>query len=793
MADPTTASDYQGIREEANRLNGIGLKLITVIPVELPAAEYPHKDDPNKPAYTGKNPSRWQNNGEPFLLSHRRPLTIERVHEAVATAERLEKPIGLAIVPNNDVVVIDFDLKDYGGDRGALVNDVKRLLEEHQELRQTRIEKTPGGGIHIYLRVADGMASWSNGCGGHRCRFTTTEGGPHRGEVLSGVSISVTAPTRNGRGAYELKYPNHAYKLVEVPNLAAVGITPHAKQKAQPQPGAKPITSNGLADLRQPAPAEEVGTSGEIRPPQLRDLIRSNAKAVLNGQRPYGSRPEDRSSQLAGFLRELHGCRNFLEAEGLPYAGTVDELVSVAVTALGIEDKDDRVADTIEASSCTWLDREKGLARYQRLDGGGAAHAGNSSRTEAPESKAPVDSERPPATWRELMAQALDAVRRGDDDAEMTVRAEIMGRFKRTDAQITQALFKDLTKAEGGGITQAAYREVELDQLDPMEWLLEGFIPANDITLLYGEGGAGKTTATLAMAFALINGKGFLDRESPAPRSRVLFIASDSGGTPLKTALHTLGLADHPALAAGDARRFHVWAHDAGQGAMAWDASLAGCLALLEVVKTQGFDLVVIDSCKAVTAKADLSYTDNGQVTALLTFIKEVICRHCAVVLINHDGTAKGQTAGAKAWKEIPSMVHSIELVQGADPKGKVQADDPRSWVVKKSRFPGVTREFRYSLDQETGQLQLDHMAEKVKDCRAAITEVLTQACQEGAASLSRKVIVDRCWEHWRYSRKSVDNSLSWMAGSKHPEVVRVPSLRGHYRLSPRMIQTLSP
>ncbi len=793
MADPTTASDYQGIREEANRLNDMGLKLITVIPVVLPAAKYPHKDCPDKPAYTGKNPSRWQNNGEPSLLSHRRPLMIERVHESVETAERLEKPIGLAIVSEGDVVVLDFDLKDYGGNRDALGDDVERLLKKHQKLYRTRMEETPGGGLHIYLRVTDGMASWSDGRGGHRCRFTTTEGGPHRGEVLSGTRISVTAPTRNGRGAYSLIDREHAYSLVEVPNLAAVGITPHSKPKAKPQPEAKPITGNAPLDRRQPRPSLKVGITGEIRAPHLRDLIRGKAKAVLNGQRPYGTDPEDRSSQLTGFLQEVHGCRNFLEAEGLPYAGTVDELVLMAVTTLEIEDKADRVADTIDASSCTWCEWEAGLALYQKEAGGGGGQTGNNSRTEAPESKAPVDSERPPATWRELMAQALDAVRRGDDDAEMTVRAEIMGRFKRTDAQITQALFKDLTKAEGGGITEAAYREVDLDQLDPMEWLLEGFIPANDITLLYGEGGAGKTTATLAMAFALINGKGFLDRESPAPRSRVLFIASDSGGTPLKTALHTLGLADHPSLAAGDARHFHVWAHDAGQGAMAWDASLAGCLALLEAVKTQGFDLVVIDSCKAVTAKADLSYTDNGQVTALLTFIKEVICRHCAVVLINHDGTAKGATAGAKAWKEIPSMIHSIELVQGADPKGKVQADDPRSWVVKKSRFPGVTREFRYSLDQETGQLQLDHMAEKVKDCRAAITEVLTQACQEGAASLSRKVIVDRCWEQWRYSRKSVDNSLSWMAGSKHPEVVRVPSLRGHYRLSPRMIQTLSP
>lgn len=37
------------------------------------------------------------------------------------------------------------------------------------------------------------------------------------------------APTRNGAGAYELVNPDHAYSLVEVRTLGAIGIYPKAR------------------------------------------------------------------------------------------------------------------------------------------------------------------------------------------------------------------------------------------------------------------------------------------------------------------------------------------------------------------------------------------------------------------------------------------------------------------------------------------------------------------------------------------------------------------------------------
>ncbi len=403
----------------------------------------------------------------------------------------------------------------------------------------------------------------------------------------------------------------------------------------------------------------------------------------------------------------------------------------------------------------------------------------------------------PDLTYRELLAAALKAVRQGDDDAEMEARAEIMARFKRTDSAITESLFKLLTEQEGGATTAPAYRSVNLANVHPIEWQLEGFIPANDLTLLYGQAGAGKTTAALALAFAVVDGTGFLDRDSPATPGRVLFIASDSGVSPLLTALHSIGLADHPANAPGEGQRFFVWAHDADQGALAWDASLRGCLALLQTVKQERIDLVVADSCKAITAKAGLSYTDNGQVAALLTFIKEVICRHCSVVLLNHDGTARGEAAGAKAWKEIPSAVHCIEMMPEANEQASgeqrsgIESRDLRRWVVKKCRVPGVAREFRFFLNHDAGQLEPCPEVERVSDCRAAITEVLCQAWKNGEQTLMRQAIVSRCWDRWGYSMKSVDNSLSQMVAAKHPEVVRA-ARRGQYRLAPRMAQALS-
>jgi hypothetical protein len=283
----------------------------------------------------------------------------------------------------------------------------------------------------------------------------------------------------------------------------------------------------------------------------------------------------------------------------------------------------------------------------------------------------------------------------------------------------------------------------------------------------------------------------------------VLFIASDSGADPLKATLQSMGLMDHPAMGEGAEHRLVVWAHDAEQGRLAWDASLRGCIALLDFIRRERIALVIIDSAKAVTSKADLSYCDNAPVTALLTFAKEVLCAHCSIAWLHHDGTAKGSAAGAKAWKEVPSAVHAIEHVEmggsgddkgGGGPRNQPwKAERMRWWKVKKCRM-GTDREFQFELDEATGRPALIPAASKsvVHDARAGIVEELWRAWQEGHRSLGRKDLIDAMRDQHSYSSKTTDNNLSRMVRAKHPEVCRLDVPRGHYKLAPRVVEMLT-
>ncbi len=245
-------------------------------------------------------------------------------------------------------------------------------------------------------------------------------------------------------------------------------------------------------------------------------------------------------------------------------------------------------------------------------------------------------------TYSELLVAMLVATIAGDDDELMGLRAETMARFRRSDAQVEAALFKLHTQREVGGKATQAPESLDLSRISGMDWLIEGFIPDNDQTLLWGNAGSGKTTAALAAACAVVRGTGLLDHSQPAPRGGVLFIASDSGVPPIYAAMQEMGMADMPEVQNGPQKRLHVWASDPDQGMTAWAADLRGCIRLLEFIQQHRIRLVLIDSCKAVCSGAGLDYTSNQLVTALLTYFKEVICPHTAVVWLNHDGTARG-------------------------------------------------------------------------------------------------------------------------------------------------------
>jgi predicted P-loop ATPase len=332
------------LREEATRLVKAGCVVVPIICEPQDANRYPQtrngkpvldKSGNPRPAFVGKNPSCWKADGEPMLLSHRNPPPLQELLRQIDTAERLRNPLGIAIVPSPENTAIDFDAKDYAGGAAELAADVERLLSEHPELRATRRESTPSGGQHFYVSAADGMESWrkANG-GGHLCNFSTAKDGAHRGEVLVGTRVCVTWPTPG----YNLFNQEHAQTFVEVPTLAAIGIMPcSGKRKPKPQPRQAAATP----------PKQRPSSGGKV--PQLAELLGQFAQQVLTGERPYS---EDRSGNLAGFLRELYSVLNWLEADGLIFDGSADALINQAVAALEIEDKDDRVIEGIDRADC---------------------------------------------------------------------------------------------------------------------------------------------------------------------------------------------------------------------------------------------------------------------------------------------------------------------------------------------------------------------------------------------------------------------------------------------------------
>ena len=375
-------------------------------------------------------------------------------------------------------------------------------------------------------------------------------------------------------------------------------------------------------------------------------------------------------------------------------------------------------------------------------------------------------------SFKQLLASMLEAIKKEDLDKEMEIRSEIMTRFRRTDQQVDAELFKLHTRNIVGVKPKSQERGLDLSRIEAMEWRLDGFIIANDITLIYGSAGCGKTTAALALARSVLLGEGFLHHQSPCAKGNVLFIASDSGASPLVSTMQDMSMIIMPEVQEGHQKRFHVFASDPNQGTPSWDISLSGCIYLLEFIKEKNIDLVFIDSCKAVCSNAGLDYSDNKVVTAILTHIKDVICPHAAVVFLNHDGTQKSANAGAKAWREVPSIVH---MIQRPDPGKHDGARSFRQWTCVKSRLGS---EWEIHFKYEDGMLMPMQATEKIGSCIDEIVQLLQKADNH---ALHLNDIVKNLSSGFAIG--TIKNNLSKAVKTRRPIVERVPNRPGWYRL----------
>ena len=83
---------------------------------------------------------------------------------------------------------------------------------------------------------------------------------------------------------------------------------------------------------------------------------------------------------------------------------------------------------------------------------------------------------------------------------------------------------------------------VDLTKVVELSYLVDGWLPKGDVSLVYAEKGTGKTCLALALSMALAKGESFLDRSQCVEPAKSMFIATDSGLGSLVKAMDHLGI-----------------------------------------------------------------------------------------------------------------------------------------------------------------------------------------------------------------------------------------------------------
>jgi hypothetical protein len=629
--------DHILVRAEAIRLTEMGLVIAPIIPVELD-----HLNDKGKPLFTGKNPSFWRADGMPQTVCHGQPPSTQQVLDAIDTAESLGKPIGLAILPGDNCTTIDFDPKDYPGGVDECRADVNRLVRAHPELLSTRMERTPSGGAHIYLRVAD-WADFTKPNGKLYGQFTTTPGASLRGELLTGTRVSVTAPTRiktsDRDGAYELR--GKPYNLIEVASLSAIGIYPVGSKPASTAEKTQP-------PLKHSNPSPPFRDAAEA--PALKALIGKAAQSVLDGRKPYG---KDRSSNLAGFAQEVYGCENWLNANARPYRGSADALISLAIDVLDIGDKAERVLPTLDRASCNWLqgDQNKAERRYKEVSEG--------------------RFKSPAAAMHDLHQLALKLLSEKVPQRERmpllrTAAMEASLAMRDPDLHALFAAARKELRGDSDGISAG----MELDIPDA-EWVWESLIAAGTLNMVTALQKVGKTA--LLLQFVRLWSAGateFLGYALTPGCPGVVIVGTDMGLADWRNMLMAAGLMEK--TPAGTYKPLppilKLWHRESP---LHLDES--GLDRLAAICEEHPGALVLVDSFAAVTAPLGIDEFKPEAAEPLYALCEAVEPFGATTVLIHHSSKSRsGEQAsnaarGSNAITAVPSQL--INLAWHGDPK----------------------------------------------------------------------------------------------------------------------------
>ncbi len=382
-----------------------------------------------------------------------------------------------------------------------------------------------------------------------------------------------------------------------------------------------------------------------------------------------------------------------------------------------------------------------------------------------------------------LLDDYFHSVRQQDEDEQMRIMKELKIKFKLTDDQINKKALKYLYDLKSE-FRPALKDSVDLENIEPLTYLMDGWLLKGDVSLTYGSYGSGKTTHALYKAYKLAKGENILDRDAPCKKGNSLFICTDGGVHTFKKAMYDLGIENDPVFELGEDQKIFVWGFDNKQGQKAWYGDINGLIQLETFVGFRKIDYIVIDSAKSVSSGA-FNYLDNAEVRLFIRILRDVIAapNNAHIEILSHDGTARGAHAGAKSWAEEPSMVISLNPTFDEDTKAQTGVIAE----FKKDRAANVEprRKVIYKLDD--CEMVLDDQKKIVGSCNDVIMEIMTDFYKQGQNLVRRTDIVTTAFNTASAARKTVDNTLGNMVNSKKIRRIR----KGVYALNPKDIQRI--
>ncbi len=229
--------------------------------------------------------------------------------------------------------------------------------------------------------------------------------------------------------------------------------------------------------------------------------------------------------------------------------------------------------------------------------------------------------------------------------------------------------------------SMAQLREEYGDNIN--EWLLHGFLPKGNVTLLHALGGVGKTRLTYDWAYHLVTGTPWGEEFSVTNDHRkVLIVQTDeTPGDCLRT-LESRGF--------GDNHQLLIKTH--------W--SFDHLASLRREIAENHIEFVIIDSMTSASIGSTFTENETEYAKPILELRDLAAELGVSIVLIHHSNS-NGQSRGTKAIHNSVSQVLSLKLPS----EGSKSDTTNRLLVIEKSRFRRpTTYKLAFCQDDQTGQ-----------------------------------------------------------------------------------------